>query len=349
MNQTRHKNLTQTLQTLALWTAGIISQLTSVQVQAQPWYLSMRNDFESVIVENLSNESQYFWISGPVDPSSSDAAQKEETTYSINAKEKMIIPLNEKKNWSWIQIKSYDDLQFKVSVQTKTETIALQAGRSNTLNLKSSLFSQDGVLQITNLSPIEQEAHLIQNSASQKKEVGLVKLSKFETKTISLSVDRVSSLAIEADYPVTGFWLQQKTIQPLSLEKSHSKFSNSSQSQFLLSNRSKTQSFVFTTSDPELIKAAREQIRYPNKALPRIFVATIQKGHSNQNKDKFALQSPWSWSVKEAIRFADFGHQACDGSPQLVEDFLLPWLEADQAICFWNYRVVEELQTQLAP
>lgn len=104
-----------------------------------------------------------------------------------------------------------------------------------------------------------------------------------------------------------------------------------------------TETFVVPVESPLMIQQTLDQIRDPNSA--RLLVARIEKSQSGLNRDlSSSHKTPWSWQVVEAQNYADFAHISCNGTPQIVEERLNAWmLETGGTICFWNYRVVREL------
>lgn len=104
-----------------------------------------------------------------------------------------------------------------------------------------------------------------------------------------------------------------------------------------------TENFAVPMDEPSLIQQTLEQIRDPLSA--RLLVARIEKSLAGTNRDfSSATKTPWSWRVIQAQNYADFAHISCNGTPQIVEERLNAWmLETGGTICFWNYRVVREL------
>ena len=113
---------------------------------------------------------------------------------------------------------------------------------------------------------------------------------------------------------------------------------------FRLSNGSQEPSYIISTADPLFISQGRQQIQDPLAFLPRILIGTLSPGDGGFNRDfSSPLRTPWSWHVNKILRFAEVASQMCDGSPELVEDHLGQWLNQPGMICFWNYRIIEEL------
>lgn len=100
--------------------------------------------------------------------------------------------------------------------------------------------------------------------------------------------------------------------------------------------------FIVKISDPNLIAKAREQIS--NSSLEKIVFAKIQQGHGGYNRNWSKKEkSFWSWSVTEVTNIADLGSTSCNGLPQAVEDRVTSWVNDSGRICFWSYRIKQEL------
>lgn len=128
------------------------------------------------------------------------------------------------------------------------------------------------------------------------------------------------------------------SLKPVVLEPDLSK------TYFLVATRDArpSESYVVGFSDPEQIKTARAQIN--TTGFEKILVARLQIGHGGFNRNYFSKDhAPYSWSVSEVDAFADFAHISCDGSPDLVEERLMQYVNDGGRICFWRYRIVREL------
>lgn len=103
------------------------------------------------------------------------------------------------------------------------------------------------------------------------------------------------------------------------------------------------ENFVVPMTEPAIIQQTLDQIRDPLAA--RLLVARIEKSLAGTNRDfSSPTKTPWSWRVIEAQNYADFAHISCNGTPQIVEESLNAWMhDTGGTICFWNYRVVREL------
>jgi hypothetical protein len=112
---------------------------------------------------------------------------------------------------------------------------------------------------------------------------------------------------------------------------------------FLLSNRQRNQSYVVRLTSSEMISEARQQIASP-ASLGHILIAEIGKNSGGFNRNLSESQkTPWSWHIEKPLRFADLASQDCDGSPEMLEELILPWIENSGLICFWNYQIIKEL------
>ncbi|MBC7419762.1 MAG: hypothetical protein H7328_03445 [Bdellovibrio sp.] len=101
-------------------------------------------------------------------------------------------------------------------------------------------------------------------------------------------------------------------------------------------------SYIVKITNSDMILRAREQVAHPN--LEQIVFAKVQKGASGFNRNWSKREkSFWSWSVSEVTNFADIGSTSCNGIPQSLEDRVDSWVKQPGQICFWSYRIKEEL------
>jgi len=101
-------------------------------------------------------------------------------------------------------------------------------------------------------------------------------------------------------------------------------------------------SFVFQTSDPNLISQARQQLSGATRA--QILWADVAWGSGEVNQDLASpWLTPWSWHVTLVNGFREFGAQSCNGDAASVEDHLLQWTSTHRTICFWGYQIHREL------
>ena len=115
---------------------------------------------------------------------------------------------------------------------------------------------------------------------------------------------------------------------------------------FVVSPRSNQgDSFVVNIKDPQLVSKAREQIKNPT--LEKILFGKIQIGSNHFNRNWNSLsKSFWSWSVSEVTNISDLASTSCNGFPQAVEDRLDSWVNDPGRICFWTYRIKQELSPE---
>ena len=114
---------------------------------------------------------------------------------------------------------------------------------------------------------------------------------------------------------------------------------------FLLTNSQKNQSYVVNITNPKLVSEARDQIQNPNSTSGRILIGQVGKNSGGFNRDfNDTKKTPWTWHVDTVLHFAELASQDCDGSPEMLEEMALPWIENSGVICFWNYKVTKELK-----
>ncbi len=132
-----------------------------------------------------------------------------------------------------------------------------------------------------------------------------------------------------------GRWQEGQNLRPIEVA------APASQSYFLLSNESRSDSFVVAIRDPAQIRQAREILEGD-----RVFMlfGQIEATEKSWNRPFHGPdKTPWSWSVSQVTNFAEIGSIVCDSTPALVEESLPVWLR-QQDICFWGFRLVRELK-----
>jgi len=335
MTQTRQR----TLQTLILL-AGLL--VFSQKAISQPFFVPTEG-LKHVSIQNLSNETQYIWIDVPVDvPKSFD-----EVYLVLEPKQTIQYSFQKELNYPWVQLKSYDEVSVKVTAYSDFGKTQVVEGRSEALI--SSVFStkSQGTLILANLSPIAQEGIILGSSPRGRKAPLTLNLPKFGVAKVALSVERGDKIRIQGKYPLTALFLSN-TGSPTALrpDRTITEFSTKPQgSYFEMINVDKDESFIFYSEDPKVIQEARFQILNP--PLRKSLVASIQKGHDHTNRNLSSLtKTPWSWSVSEIFGFSNALGLDCDGTPSIVEDYLVPWLTSQQNICFWGYRIQRELNPE---
>lgn len=93
--------------------------------------------------------------------------------------------------------------------------------------------------------------------------------------------------------------------------------------------------YVASTTDPEVIRAARKELKMPLKDRTLHIHGVLLKGQDNN--------APWSWHFEAntwglSIISAEF----CDGNPRLVEENLDDWVKLG-VYCPYSARVSKEL------
>lgn len=309
----------------------LVWQLPFTAAALEQWYLPVENQLKTLKVENPSNRTQDLWISGPIDQPRSEP----EVWYEIPAKSQVEIPLNEFQEFSWVHLKSNDHSPIRLSVKDKKETV-LVVQKGNSDHWQKKVTQKINQLFILNTSAVDQEVKV-----NEKKYF----LKAFEKK--KLNVNSLSALDIRGQHKLTVLGKQNSRWQYLSESLISNELELASDSRwayFLFTDSLNQQSFVVKTDNAEIKDQARNQIADSRKYPKKILVAQIALGHGNNNRDFFHNnKSPWSWQVTQAITFADYASQECDGSPAFVDEFARTWVVSPGAICFWGYKVSKEL------
>ncbi len=176
---------------------------------------------------------------------------------------------------------------------------------------------------------VKQHSFVLTNLETQKKSIEL------QTKTAWVKVS--------ADYKFLTYSLQSQQVKFADSIRPQVVPVETDGSYFLVGRKNnQSESFVVKISDSALLEKARDQIKNPRNE--KIIFGTVVLGHNNTNRD-FSKKdkSFWSWSVGEVTNITDIAATWCNGTPQLVEDVLVDWLNNPGKICFWNYRLLKEL------
>jgi hypothetical protein len=338
MTQTRQKTPSKKLRKASAAIMMLSFWLAETSA-AQPFYLPTAG-LNSVSLENASPVTQSLWVAVPVSENSAFS----EVEVQIPPHSTVRYDLREEHQYPWIQLKSYTNVPVKVTADSAQGKAQVVPGRSE--NLQSPLIQakMSGTLILTNLSPISQEGIILSSSPRKRKgsQVSL-NLPKFGEIKVALSVEKGDKIQIQAKYPIAASFHADNTLLLLRPVRSVQSFEiKPLGAYFEMINGSHDQSFIFYSEDPLVIDEARRQINEPAKR--KILIAKVQQGHDNTNRDiSSSLRTPWSWSVSQVYGFASIASHDCSGNPQLLEDFLVPWLIAEQNICFWGYKIQREL------
>ena len=94
--------------------------------------------------------------------------------------------------------------------------------------------------------------------------------------------------------------------------------------------------FLARTNDPDVIRAAREQLELPIAERELFISGPIARGDGAHNNPRSWHFVPSEWElVAGAI-------ELCDGTPQMVEDDLPYWVDHVGYYCPWSAYVMDE-------
>lgn len=305
------------------------------------WSFPNETELKMLVVTNLKSQPKNLWLAGP--------NLQEETRYEIPAYGQLEIPLIDFKQHPWMRAVSDESKVLSLELHTSFDSgIFLNPSQTTSWKVRAKSGSE---LVLFNQAPFTQTIH-ISTPGGIWKDVELEAFGKTRLPAGSVSgqvlsftaQSRFSGLILAAENS------QQFTANPKPLEVARPV---STSRYFRLSDEKNTQSYVMALdiqTQADLIAQAEKQIQIPWQIgyLPRILVARVGNGSAGLNRDfSSPFKSLWSWHIAEVYRFADFGSQTCDGNPEMLEQMLLGWSPDEQGvICFWNYRVVEELSPE---
>lgn len=234
--------------------------------------------------------------------------------------------------------------------RTTGQRATLSVGQSHRLQLSAMETSLEGDLWITNLSSQSQDGEILAwKSGLESPSLQRFHLEAREVLKIPGAGLSGSALQIEGQWNLNAHWKSDHSISFATLLPNSHPLPAPRGRYFVMSDSSRSTSYLVEIEDPELIRQARLQLEHPDEFMPRILIAEIglNEDLSNRNWTE-KRQHPWSWKVTKVLRFASLASQFCDAHPQMIEDHLEAWLAGAHAggrplICLWSYQVVEEL------
>lgn len=241
-------------------------------------------------------------------------------------------------------LKSESPGRFQMQIETSFESLALLQSGSQT-RWKARI-RPNSELVVFNPAPFETSVRIESPNGLRDTR----SLKAFEKIRIAIASRWVGELVtISSESRIGGFLISPAGPKALIPDPVPSVLSPGPEAKyFRLTNKSASQSYIVSLTDPDLIAQARKQIENPKAFLPRILIGKVSFGHGNFNRDfSNPSKAPWSWHIREVYRFAELASQECDGNPQMLEETLGAWVAASGTICFWSYRIVEEMNLQL--
>lgn len=310
------------------------------------WYIPTESPFDSVVIENPTSLDVDIWTQGPV----SDPKSAEEVNWTVSPRTLLRLSLTSQGFTPYMTIKAPEGNKLKVFVLFKDKNANYQKipwpkESSDTVGLiPQAGFPSVGNLSVINLSAKDQNVQIAYKKDGVQHKQGLV-LSAHDSTVLTWDSDPSEEIIIVGEHRLTAVFKPNKDWVELARPK-HSKQvlqTDPNKTYFQVSNSTRTQSYVVGISDPALIQKARDIIADPEHQFDQIVSARLQWGHGGHNRDlSNSYLTPWSWSA-EVLGFRSFGSTACNGTPDDVEDLLIPWMGEIGVICFWGYRVVREL------
>lgn len=290
------------------------------------------SEIKTIVITNPTDSAQYVWLSRPLDANFQGSV---ETSFQVNAQSTLELPLSnadstqDYRSVSFVHVKAQSTALTASVVDITGQSTDWPKGNSASYQ-EFNFFSQTA--DIINLTPFEQtfevnnESLTLPGFGKIRKEMPAGNLkasgtSRFLVAAISPSIHlaRMDSTPVTIPTPTEGHF-------------------------FLLSNGPKNQSYVVNLTDPQMIAQAQDQIKNPTAPGGRILMAQIGKNSGGVNRNfNDPKKTPWSWHVDKALHFAELGAQDCDGSPEMIEELIAPYMANNGTICFWSYRIIKEL------
>ncbi len=321
------------------------------------WHIGLEKEYKTLLIVNTDSHPHTIWLSSPI----KDAETIIEESLQIEAFETFELPLNDYQEQPWIHIKSPNlDSRNKSNPQPIFLQISTQFGDSFSVNPGSSSRwkirnTKQSDLVLLNLAPFPQTIKI--QTQDIIPQIDTLMLGAFERKRVPMNElkhvgNSSSMLVIEGEAQISGSLValsekimggSKSFIADTNPVTTHPSSHNKSR-YYLLQDSMKTSSYVVELQDPTMIAEANRQIQTPNMLHSRILIAQVDYNSDQINRNLLAADKAiWSWHVSKAIRFAQVASQECDGNPEMLEEYLKLWKEAQMPICFWNYRISREL------
>lgn len=310
----------------------------------QHWYFPryiQDQKLEYITIENISAVDEDIWMNPPFN------VDQEPLEYfeTIPAHQTIKIPISKlddfadskffhlKAHTKQLKIKGY--IQLKDTSDKKTEFNIPQYSYGNDFLYINKLIKKQ-TITVYNISSLDQYIKVNDEERF---------LSSFSS--LQIPISELNQVVIHSEhriFAITNDDTQAFFIAPLKSQILKSTLSDKKHF-FQVSNSEKGTSFIVAISDPSLIQQARRQLQYPNDLnLPRILSAQIGPTHGGYNQDLLdPHRAAWSWHVTQVYKFSSVGLDTCNGSPDIVEFFLPLWLQNNKPICFYDFKIIKEL------
>lgn len=329
--------------------ATMISTLVSTPVQAEQTFIPKIRGFIALKIKNEDPHPTTVWLKKPI----KDLSPDNEISYAISNAQEITIPLKGNEGFDWWQLSTENSSHLSLSLYNPAtqETTPLSQGRADSVHINNLSLEEWSTVTVYNTSASEQDGLIyMRNRAPQPFHLNAMSSFKWQVGSSYQGPIIVSGaynlFATVQSMPIQTS-ISDKIINSLYvLEPNRALRKDQSPSQgklFLVSNPEKTQSYLINITDDELINQAREQIKNPKSLRARILIAKVQMGHQGYNYNtNSTYKHSWSWNM-ELIRFAEVASQSCDGYPEFIEEYLVPYIDSEQTTCFWNYKIIQEI------
>lgn len=308
-------------------------------VHAESWSLAAPEYNEEVWLINSANKDALIYVSSYHPEENSD----QDLVLKIPASRSLKLGIYDLPKGPWLKFFISEFNQIEIYTKKDSQLIKVPSGRSRKLTL---LDSSSQAVSVTNMSVLNQSGSMQISRENNQTETIRFYLKKSETLSFQIKNCEPCDIQIQGELAISARSIDHKRVSFFEPEAEEIYKKSSVQSaRFLLTNPNASQSFVVELTDPLLIQQAREQIKHPTDLRARILIAQISTGHGEVNQNLTdSMRGSWSWHITNAIKFAEMASSSCEASPDYVEDFLEPWLNSQRPICFWNYRVIQELK-----
>ena len=306
------------------------------QTHAASWFVPFAGSQVELWVKNTGSTPQTIWLSPP----HRDGSLESEKSFEVPPQHSLQLPWPDSMTDSFLQVKAPESHSLHVLIKQQGATIQVQEGRSS--EREGPIPTDAEALFVTNLSAIPQMGQVHFRSAGGATWIENFQLETFGQSKLSVRGRGIETAWIEGQQNLLAHVAINNAVRPVPLKIE--RVPATAARRFQVANSDRSLSFVAELSDPLQITQALDQIQHPEQFQARILIGVIDAGSAGVNRDELSpWKNSWSWHVSRVVKFAELASQACDGSPEFVEDFLLSWLDSKSPICFWNYRIIKEL------
>lgn len=307
------------------------------------YYFPTQLDGE-IQVLNKSDQDLDLWIGHPTITNPQTGELIYEQIYRVMATSKRRFPLKNLRQHAFVQVKIHEEDQNSLIVRLRRpDGEIFEVGPGHSQNFSGRPSARLGSMLITNMSELSQKVQIKRMNVPGIDSAEFLELPGQGHLVIEENIF-AKTIQVEGELPLFVAWTGKDDFELLSPKAPENFSSKPKGVRFVLADSTKQESFIVDLEDERLIAEARAQLSRPTDNQKTILFALPDFGSNGLNQNWIHPHRPaWSWHIRKVFQFGQFGSDSCNGTPSLVEDFLSQWITSERAICFRDYRVVQEL------